>query len=123
MEAGAVACIEKPVSSASPHFAERSANLLQTVRLMSEVKVVRRWARPRPNLAVVPAPEPLAGELLFETTIATTIAAPRALRRVRFEMSMLPPRRSFAWFRQVSGRSGGTLEGRHDFGREKLNGA
>lgn len=51
MEAGAVACIEKPVSPAAPDFAARSENLLQNVRLMSEVKVVRRWARPRLALA------------------------------------------------------------------------
>lgn len=54
MEAGAVACIEKPVSLASPDFEARTRNLVQTVRLMSEVKVVRRWARPRPTLAGVP---------------------------------------------------------------------
>ena len=55
MEAGAVACIEKPVSPASPDFAARSENLVQNVRLMSEVKVVRRWPRPRPALTVVPS--------------------------------------------------------------------
>src|SRR5262249_15213463 len=47
MEAGAVACVEKPVSSEHPEFEARSRNLLQTLRLMSEVKVVRRWPRPR----------------------------------------------------------------------------
>src|SRR5262245_50117884 len=47
MEAGAVACIEKPVSPDHPEFDAVSRNLVQTLRLMSEVKVVRRWARPR----------------------------------------------------------------------------
>jgi two-component system chemotaxis response regulator CheB len=61
MEAGAVACIEKPVSLASPDFATRTANLLDNVRLMSEVKVVRRWARPRPLLTAVPAGPAQAG--------------------------------------------------------------
>lgn len=42
LEAGAVACIERPDPAAAPAVA---AHLLQTVRLMSEVKVVRRWAR------------------------------------------------------------------------------
>jgi two-component system chemotaxis response regulator CheB len=46
LEAGAVACIEKPVARGLD-FAERQRNLLQTVRLMSEVKVVRRWSRSR----------------------------------------------------------------------------
>ena len=45
LEAGAVACIEKPVGHEQPDFASRVANLLQTVKLMSEVKVVRRWPR------------------------------------------------------------------------------
>jgi two-component system, chemotaxis family, protein-glutamate methylesterase/glutaminase len=47
MEAGALACVEKPVASTDADFERRAANLLQTVRLMSEVKVVRRWPRPR----------------------------------------------------------------------------
>jgi two-component system chemotaxis response regulator CheB len=46
MEAGAVACVEKPVALGAD-FEPRLHNLLQTVRLMSEVKVVRRWNRSR----------------------------------------------------------------------------
>jgi two-component system, chemotaxis family, protein-glutamate methylesterase/glutaminase len=46
MEAGAVACVEKPVAL-GPDFENRRNHLVQTVRLMSEVKVVRRWNRPR----------------------------------------------------------------------------
>jgi|SRR6185437_491932 len=46
MEAGAVACVEKPVAL-GPDFEARRQNLLQTTRLMSEVKVVRRWSRLR----------------------------------------------------------------------------
>lgn len=47
MEAGAVACVEKPVGYDDPAFDTTVQNLQQTVRLMSEVKVVRRWAKPR----------------------------------------------------------------------------
>jgi two-component system chemotaxis response regulator CheB len=46
MEAGAVACVGKPVALGAD-FEPRLHNLLQTVRLMSEVKVVRRWNRSR----------------------------------------------------------------------------
>jgi two-component system chemotaxis response regulator CheB len=53
LEAGALACVAKPVSREHPDFEPLTANLLQTVRLMSEVKVVRRWARHR-NLSAVP---------------------------------------------------------------------
>ena len=56
MEAGAVACVEKPVAL-GPDFEPRLHNLLETVRLMSEVKVVRRWNRSRGT----PAPRPANG--------------------------------------------------------------
>jgi two-component system chemotaxis response regulator CheB len=45
MEAGAVACVEKPVATGDD-FDPRCRNLLETVRLMSEVKVIRRWRKP-----------------------------------------------------------------------------
>jgi two-component system chemotaxis response regulator CheB len=48
MEAGAIACVEKPSGQSDPKFEATFANLLQTVKLMSEVKVVRRFSRPRP---------------------------------------------------------------------------
>ena len=51
MEAGAVACVEKPVAL-GVDFEPRLQNLLQTVCLMSEVKVVRRWNRSRSAPAV-----------------------------------------------------------------------
>ncbi len=50
MEAGAVACVEKPVGPESANYQSRVANLLQTIKLMSEVKVVRRWPRLRDSL-------------------------------------------------------------------------
>jgi two-component system, chemotaxis family, protein-glutamate methylesterase/glutaminase len=54
MEAGAVACVGKPVASGAD-FEPRRDGLLQTVRLMSEVKVVRRWRRSRIAPAIPPA--------------------------------------------------------------------
>jgi len=54
MEAGAVACVEKPVALGAD-FEPRLQNLLQTVRLMSEVKVVRRWNRSRGPSVTPPA--------------------------------------------------------------------
>jgi two-component system chemotaxis response regulator CheB len=55
MEAGAVACVEKPVAHEHADFEQLVTNLLQTVKLMSEVKVVRRWPRSRP-VSATPAP-------------------------------------------------------------------
>jgi two-component system chemotaxis response regulator CheB len=54
MEAGAIACIAKPTGPEHGDFEVTAAHLLETVKLMSEVKVVRRVARSRP------APSPAA---------------------------------------------------------------
>lgn len=51
MEAGAVACIEKPLGNEHKDFDALVAKLLETVKLMSEVKVVRRWPRRDPPVA------------------------------------------------------------------------
>jgi two-component system chemotaxis response regulator CheB len=51
MEAGAVACVEKPIGNEHKDFEAMVANLLQTVKLMSEVKVVRRWPRREKTLS------------------------------------------------------------------------
>jgi two-component system chemotaxis response regulator CheB len=58
MEAGAVACIEKPTGREHADFDAMVTNLLQTVKLMSEVKVVRRWHRSRPAPPPAPAARP-----------------------------------------------------------------
>jgi two-component system chemotaxis response regulator CheB len=71
MEAGAVACLAKPVSREHADFAVLSHNLLQTIRLMSEVKVVRRW----PRLRSAPAPASRAG--------ATQLRSPSPGPRIR----------------------------------------
>ncbi len=47
MEAGALSCLEKPIGRAHVDFDATAAHLLQTVKLMSDVKVVRRWPRSR----------------------------------------------------------------------------
>jgi two-component system, chemotaxis family, protein-glutamate methylesterase/glutaminase len=52
MEAGAVAIIEKPVSPKHPDYPRISRELAQTVKIMSEVRVVTRWGR---NRKVTPA--------------------------------------------------------------------
>lgn len=44
LEAGAIACVEKPLGAGREDFERLAAQLLDTVKLMSEVKVVRRTA-------------------------------------------------------------------------------
>jgi two-component system, chemotaxis family, protein-glutamate methylesterase/glutaminase len=70
MEAGAIACIQKPLGLEHGDFEEMAGQMLETVKLMSEVKVVRRTARVRPAPWTPDAPGAL-------------IPAPRAAARVR----------------------------------------
>jgi two-component system chemotaxis response regulator CheB len=46
-EAGAVACVEKPAGPRHSNFERTASRIRQTVRLMSEIKVVRRWRASR----------------------------------------------------------------------------
>ena len=45
IEAGALTVLQKPRGIGHPAFTKDAANLIMTVKLMSEIKVVRRWAR------------------------------------------------------------------------------
>ncbi|MEX2271447.1 MAG: chemotaxis-specific protein-glutamate methyltransferase CheB [Vicinamibacterales bacterium] len=60
MEAGALACVEKPVGREHPEFAQMAAHLRDTVKMMSEVKVVRRWRRAPVALADAASARPMA---------------------------------------------------------------
>lgn len=54
LEAGALAILQKPVSTGHPSYHETARQIIETVKLMSEVKVVRRWPK---REAAVPARE------------------------------------------------------------------
>lgn len=56
MEAGALAVLMRPNGIGHPHYEATAKELVQTVKLMSEVKVVRRWPRARQHDAPVPRP-------------------------------------------------------------------
>lgn len=45
LEAGALAAVQKPTGIGHPDHEETARTLIKMVKLMSEVKVVRRWAR------------------------------------------------------------------------------
>jgi len=80
IEAGAVACVGKPVSREHPDFEPLTRNLLQTVRLMSEVKVVRRWPRSRHIAARVGAAAAAGGIKLVG--IGASTGGPQALQAI-----------------------------------------
>ena len=58
IEAGAVACVGKPTSPADPDYRAQTANLGRTVKLMSEVRVVRRWPKDSGSSARASEPDP-----------------------------------------------------------------
>jgi len=53
LSAGAVAVVEKPAGGDTPALDEAARQLRETVRLMAEIKVVRRWTQ---HLATAPKP-------------------------------------------------------------------
>lgn len=87
LEAGAVACVQKPLAgSPEPELSRAMAHLVQTVRLMAEVRVVKRWSHargagarpmpPRPPGHSTPAPRVVGigastgGPLVLQTLLA-----------------------------------------------------
>lgn len=84
LEAGALAVLEKPAGPAQPGFEERRLALLQTVRLMAGVKVVRRTSQRQEPRAVAP-PRPLAPSSrnrVQAVAIATSTGGPVALETI-----------------------------------------
>lgn len=71
LQAGAVACIAKPVGRSDPGFQQMAEDFRTLVRSMSEVRVVRRWAGRPTREAPTPAPRRVPG--------ASALAPPTAL--------------------------------------------
>jgi two-component system chemotaxis response regulator CheB len=63
MEAGALACVSKPAGMGHPDFEKTTKELIQTVKLMSEVKVVKRWPHYRQVTAAPSIPAPAAVDI------------------------------------------------------------
>lgn len=76
LEAGAVACVRKPVGREHPEYRRLANHIRQTVQAMAEVKVVRRW--PRGRFA-----SPAAGRVLPEVGLPEKVpSTPGAIRIV-----------------------------------------
>jgi two-component system chemotaxis response regulator CheB len=89
MEAGAVACVAKPGGHGDPDFEITVQNLQQTLRLMSEVKVVRRWPKPRlaAGGAVTGSASPLKTDVPRIVGIGASTGGPPVLQNI---LSSLP---------------------------------
>lgn len=86
LEAGAVAIVAKPVGLGHHEYEHMAGKLVETVRLMSEVRVVKRWARPR--RADTSAPFPPAADLpaaqagIKVVAIGTSTGGPPVLQTI-----------------------------------------
>ena len=86
LEAGAVAIVAKPVGLGHQEYENMAGKLVETVKLMSEVRVVKRW--PRKGRADAPAAIPAASEPQTSPTgikvvaIGTSTGGPPVLQTI-----------------------------------------
>lgn len=87
-EAGALAIVDKPRGFNHPAHVAAAQQLLQTVRLMSEVKVLRRWpARKLPAMPARPPPRAQATDGIKLVAIGASTGGPVVLNAL---LSALP---------------------------------
>jgi two-component system chemotaxis response regulator CheB len=85
LDAGAVALVAKPVGPAHAEFAPTTAKLLETVLLMSEVRVVKRWSRTRRHVVTGETQPTKSGEKespVRVVAIGTSTGGPPALQTI-----------------------------------------
>jgi two-component system, chemotaxis family, protein-glutamate methylesterase/glutaminase len=74
LEAGALAAIPRPMGIGHPEHAKSARELVQTVKLMAEVRVVRRLPRRRGEEAVTSTPLPATPQLKRPETAIQVVA-------------------------------------------------
>jgi two-component system chemotaxis response regulator CheB len=85
MEAGALAVVPRPQGIGHPEYETTTKELVQTVKLMAEVKVVKRWPRLTNKPAVLPAPQvevPRTPAEIQVVAIGTSTGGPLALQTI-----------------------------------------
>ena len=88
LEAGAVAVAAKPPGPGAPRYEECARKLIETVRAMSEVRVVKRWTRdrwPAAQVAASPAPReifPAARAQIRLVAIGASTGGPLVLQTI-----------------------------------------
>ena len=82
VDAGALAVLAKPVSPAHPGYAQAADELVRTVKVMSEVKVVSRWPRrPRgPGRPAAAQAQPAPGVRVV--AVGASTGGPAALKEL-----------------------------------------
>ena len=88
LDSGALAIVPRPYGADSPDHEASARQLLQTIRLMAEVKVVRRWRRApaRPPVATL-SERATAGPRTFRAVaIGASTGGPTALKAIVQEL-------------------------------------
>lgn len=89
MEAGALAVMRRPAGIGHQDYDANAKELVQTVKLMAEVKVVRRWPQLRREPVLPVAAKPAAGQAAIVKAIAigASTGGPPVLQTI---LAMLP---------------------------------
>ena len=80
IEAGALTILEKPSGPGRQEFAEQARDIVTTVKLMADVKVIRRAIRPGERR--MPTPAPALRQSVEIAAIAASTGGPSALTRI-----------------------------------------
>ena len=97
LEAGALAALRKPGGYGDPGAETETAAIVTTLKLMSEIAVVRRWNRPRPvappvvPAVAVPAPRDVAGHGAAVVAIGASTGGPPAILQLLSGLSAAFP--------------------------------
>ena len=89
IEAGALAVLRRPAGIGHPDHKETAAELVQTVKLMSEVKVVRRWGQMTRETSVRPLSQPVVARgpgKVKVIAIGASTGGPPVLQRILSEL-------------------------------------
>ena len=83
LDAGAVAALEKPPGPGDPAYPAQARKLIDTVKAMAEVRVVRRWARAQPGATKIgPTALPRPASEIRLLAIGASTGGPPALHAV-----------------------------------------
>jgi two-component system chemotaxis response regulator CheB len=83
LQAGAVTVLDKPLSPDHPQYAQTAQELLTSIRLMAEVKVVRRPpSGGRRKLVLLPSHEPTEKRRPVVMVMAASTGGPQAIQTV-----------------------------------------
>lgn len=87
MEAGALAVLRRPAGIGHPSHEDNARELVRTVKLMAEVKVVRRWPQTRREQASPPKPAGGGTARVKVIAIGASTGGPPVLQTI---LAMLP---------------------------------